>query len=132
MTGFVDVLCPLRTPENRGAHFARYHQEAGEFICQLCGVDLKVAELAAMIETSVETFTKETDGALGEIDPKAARDVEAVTAKALAGTLKPSELCTVILGWARQQYPGVAVPYLRRTIAKTAEASGAKANRSAA
>jgi len=132
MTGFVDVLCPLRTPENRGAHFARYHQEAGEFICQLCGVDLKVAELAAMIETSVETFTKETAGGLVEIDPKAARAVEAVTAKALAGTLKPSELCTVILGWSRQQYPSVAVPYLRRTIAKAAEASGAKANRSAA
>jgi len=132
VTGFVDVLCPLRTPENRGAHFARYHQEAGEFICQLCGVDLKVAELAAMIETSVETFTKETAGGLVEIDPKAARAVEAVTAKALAGTLKPSELCTVILGWSRQQYPSVAVPYLRRTIAKAAEASGAKANRSAA
>ena len=132
MTGFVDVLCPLRTPENRGAHFARYHQEAGEFVCQLCGVDVQVAELFGIIEQGVEAFTRETGGGLVEIDPKAARAVEAVTTKAIAGTLKPSELCTVILGWARQQYPGVAVPYLRRTIAKTAEASGAKANRSAA
>lgn len=132
MTGFVDVPCPLRTPRSRGAHYARYHEAAGEFICQLCGVDVQTSELFALIERSVEVFTERTNGGLMEIDPKAARAVEAVTAKALAGTLKPSELCTVILGWARQQYPSVAVPYLRRTIAKTAEASGERASRSAA
>lgn len=131
MTSFEDVLCPFSGPQSRDAHYARYSQSAGWFICSCCDLDVPASEVIAMVGREVGKAV-ETRPGLVEIDPRAAKAVTVVMRKALAHELSVAELATIVLGWAGSQYPSVAVPYLRRTIAQVLEQSASVANRSAA